>query len=398
MPYYYWKGIDLSGCVHAGKMFAASSSALDVFLFKRDIALIFYRPVSIKFMPAINKETTKQFFERFAILLRSGVLVPQALMIIRDTIGHVRMQVLLEVVTSEVERGVQLHEAMARYASVFDERMVRMVYIGLETGSLSLTMEVLAAYLQTVLTFKEKVRAAAMVPFISFLFFVLVVLVVIVLVIPTFVSVLQAVNQPLPAVTSTLLAVSNFLRSWVGLATGVLILASIILAIRLAPKNIRSKRFFDGIIIRIPFIRDLVFDMQRVWFLDSLALLVRGGMPLAQALSVAERSCTHTQICGYMTTVSKAVAAGMPLSIAFEQCPGNLFSAEFIAIVAVGENIGQLGSAIAQAAEISRARAARVISFITNIIQPMLFVLLGLLVALLILAVYTPIFTLSWVI
>jgi type IV pilus assembly protein PilC len=155
---------------------------------------------------------------------------------------------------------------------------------------------------------------------------------------------------------------------------------------------------YDGFVIRIPYVCDIIYDTQRAWFLDSLALLVHGGMPLVPALSVAERSCVNSKIFEYLATVTKAVSAGTSLSVALEQCPGNLFSPETIAIIAVGENVGQLGTALAQAADVSRSCAARSLAFIVTVLQPLLFIVLGLLITMLILAVYAPIFTLSWAI
>ena len=151
-------------------------------------------------------------------------------------------------------------------------------------------------------------------------------------------------------------------------------------------------------VINMPYVRDITYDTQRAWFLDSLVLLVKGGMPLVPALSIAERSCVNSRIYEYVSTISHAVALGSPLSIALEQCPGEVFVPESIAIIAVGENIGQLVSALSQTAEISRTRAARSIAFITTVIQPLLLIILGLMIMLLILAVYAPIFTLSWAI
>ena len=398
MPYYHWKGVDLAGQIKAGRVFSASTPALDLLLFKRDIALISWKILPIRFLPSITKETIMQFFERLATLLRAGVLVPEALVILRDTMGHVRVQILIDDIVKQVERGTPLHKALATYPDIFDERMIQMVYIGQETGSLPITVAAIASYLETVLAFRAKVKAAAMMPLISFLFFLAIVAVIIVGIIPTFASVFSSVNQPLPMVTRSLLAISDFLRSWQGLV--VVGLGSIVLfwGVRWLFKRPSVKQAWDVMVINMPYVRDITYDTQRAWFLDSLVLLVKGGMPLVPALSIAERSCVNSRIYSYVATISNAVALGSPLSIALEQCPGGIFAPESIAIIAVGENIGQLVSALSQTAEISRTRAARSIAFITTVIQPLLLIILGLMIMLLILAVYAPIFTLSWAI
>ena len=396
MPYYHWNGVDLSGKIRRGRNFASDSGALDTYLLKRDTALISCKKTATFFLPRITQEAVMYFFERLALLLRSGVLVPEALSILRDTMGHVRMQIILEDITRKIEQGVPLHKALGVYPHIFDERMVQMVYIGQETGSLPITMEVLASYLETVLAFKAKIKSAAMMPLISFIFFIAVVGVVIIGIIPMFVSVLQSVNQPLPFVTRALLGVSNFVRSWQGIALLSAMVVFIVWGINWLSRQAKIKYYYDSIIIRIPYLKDIIYDTQRAWFLDSLTLLVRGGLPLVSSLCIAERSCVNRKIFEYISSVGRTVSVGVPLSVALEQCGGALFPPETTAIIAIGENIGQLSASLEQTAGISRLRAERSIAFISTIVQPLLFIILGLLVTLLIIAVYAPIFTLSW--
>ena len=398
MPYYRWKGVDLCGRSKTGRLFASSASTLDMHLFKRDIALTSCNTLPVHFLPAINKQTIMQFFERFATLLRAGVFVPEALAILRDTMGHVRMQVVIDDIAQQVDHGTPLHQALASHGDIFDERMAQMVYIGQETGSLPITVAAMASYLETVLAFRAKIKAAAMVPVISFLFFLAIVVVIVIGIIPTFASVINSVNQPLPMITRLLLAASNFLRSWVGLLTVGLGAFIIFVSTRWLFRRPKVKQMYDFIVIHVPFVCDITYDTQRAWFLDSLVLLVRGGMPLVPALSIAQRSCVNNKIYEYVSTISNAVSHGSPLSVALEQCPGGLFAPESIAVIAVGENVGQLVPALSQTADISRNRATRSITLITTVIQPLLLILLGLMITLLILAVYAPIFTLSWAI
>lgn len=398
MPYYQWKSVGLSGRMKTGKIFAQSAEGLDQILFNRDLALVSCKEASIKFLPLISKETIKQFFERLATLLRAGVLVHEALAILRDSMGHVRMQILIDDIAQWVQRGKPLHIALAEYPNIFDERMVQMVYIGQETGSLAITVQAIANHLDTVLGFRAKVKSAAMVPLISFLFFLAIIAVIVIGIIPTFATVFASINQPLPTVTRSLLVISDFLRSWYGIVILGLIGLIIFALIRWLFQHPKVKRTYDQIVIHAPFLRNIMYNTHRAWFLDSLVLLVHGGMPLVPALFIAQRSCSNSVLYEYLSTIGTTVALGSPLSVALQRCPGNFFSPEDFAIVAVGENIGQLAPALAQAAQLSRNRATRSIMIITMVIQPLLLIILGLMITLLILAVYSPMFTLSWAI
>lgn len=398
MPYFRYQGVNLSGRIRTGKLFAADMCDLDTILLKRDIAFISATEASTRFLPRITKETVMRFFERLSMLLRAGILLPDALIILRDSFSHVRMQLVIADLYTKIEQGIPLHKALERHKDVFDERMVHMVYIGQETGSLAITVHALAEYIQTVMAFRAKIKSAVMGPIISFTFFIGIVLILIVGIIPTLAAVFESAHQQLPAITQALLAISGWLRSWYGMSMILFVIFAVSVVLKTIKNSATIKRMHDSIVLRIPYVRRFVYDTQRVWFLDSLVLLVKGKMPLNVALSVAQHSCTNDIIYTYVATLEQAVSQGKPLTSAFQQCPGEFFSQEDNAIIAVGESACQLSLSLAQIADNSRNHVARSVHYMTTVIQPLLFIILGLMITLLIVAMYAPMFTLSWVI
>lgn len=398
MPYFRYRVVNLLGRFKTGRMFAANTCDLDSILLKRDLAFISATEASTIFLPRITKETVMLFFERLSMLLHAGVLLPDALIVLRDSFSHVRMQLVIADLYAKVEQGIPLHSALEKHKDIFDERMVQMVYIGQETGSLAITVRALAEYIQTVKTFRSKIKSAVMGPLISFMFFVVIVLILIVGIIPTMASVFESAHQQLPAITQTLLTVSGWLRSWYGISLVLFIVIAVITVLKTIKNNVRAKHTYDKVILRVPFVYRFVYDAQRVWFLDSLVLLVKGKIPLDAALSIAQHSCTNSIVRAYVATLEQAISQGKSLTSAFQQCPGEFFSQEDHAIIAVGEKACQLSIALEHIADNSRDHVSRSVTYITTVIQPLLLIILGFMITLLILAMYAPMFTLSWVI
>lgn len=398
MPYYYWKGVTLEGAVKAGRLFAVSPEALDQQLFKRDIALIKFDEAFTWFLPRLSVKTQAQFFDQLATLLDAGILVPQSLSLVRDTMGHVRMQLVLADIAKDVESGYSLSNAMQNQQDCFDDRMVQMVFIGQESGSLPVTVKALAIHLETVIAFREKIKSAAMSPLISFIFFIVIVLVIVIFVMPTMASIFSSVNQPMPFITYSFLSASQFLRSWYGLLITGTVMSLIVLGLRAMFMHKAVINAYDKIVLKIPFLRNIVLDTQRAWYLESVALLISGGMQLVPALQIAQRSFTNSVLQEQGRQISLAVAAGASFSNAINAVQSDLFPHDCVAIIQVGEDAGALANGLQKAALDARARALRHVSFISRVIQPLLLIVLGLMITLLILAVYSPILTISWTI
>lgn len=396
MPYYAWKGITLQGLMKSGKMFAVNQETLDAQLFKRDIALIKNKTAFTYLLPRITIKTQAQFFDQLATLLDAGILVPQALSLVRDTMGHVRMQLLLSDITADVERGLALSSALERQKQCFDDRMVQMVFIGQESGSLPVTVKALSVHLETVFAFREKIKSAAMAPLISFIFFIAIVLLIVIFLMPTMASIFNSLNQPMPFITRIFLSASTFLRSWQGLLLTLAGLGVLFFVLKKLFRRECVKRSIDKLALKIPFVRDIVLDTQRAWYLESTALLISGGMQLVPALAIAQRSFSNSILQEQGREIQLAVAAGTSFSKAMSSVDSELFPYDCCAIIQVGENAGSLAPALHKAALDARTRALRHGAFISRVIQPLLLIILGLMITLLILAVYTPILTISW--
>ncbi len=234
-------------------------------------------------------------------------------------------------------------------------------------------------------------------PVVTFLFFCAIVSGMFVFILPRFEHIFASMKVPIPPLTRTLLSISAFMRSGsmlILLAIGVFIIFSL----WLFKRTTQGKNMLDAFWLKVPFAGGLLCSRFTAYFFHSVGMLLEGGMPLVPALSVVRQSIGNVVFAQHIAQVQKRVDAGESLSDALAESDEGLFSPEAIAMVLVGQESSSLPMVLKRVAAAQREQIRSRLTAATALVQPLLMVLLGLLVALLIFAIYTPIFNLSYAI
>jgi len=396
MAYFVWKGIDLGGNEHKGKLFARTKEELDAILFKKEIAMLSCSQAksSLFVRRSISPALKIQFFRQLSELISAGVLLPDALMVICSQTYHVKLQDVLTHVAASVQEGNSLSQALSKYPLVFEPIMVHMVHAGTESGHLVSALDMLSNYLSMIHDFKQKLRSACLVPAVTFGFFFIVALLIFILIIPHFVSMFQSVKQDLPYITHLMIGISDFLRSRYLLFTACACIVSSML-VRSFIKTERGCMLKDSVLLRLPMIGKIIQLSSLSSFLQALTMLTGGGMQLVPAMAIAQETVNNSVIKQHIRIIEHEVRSGSSLSQAMMYEPGQIFGAQAIAIIRVGEESGRLTVLLQRTAMMYQDQIKRTISAITKVINPLLMVVLGLLITFLIFAVYLPVFNLS---
>jgi type IV pilus assembly protein PilC len=398
MPYFSWYGVDLRGKTRTGKLFARSEKDLNSTLLKRDIAVMrCHQSAPLFLRRSIPLSCKLYFFQQLSVLLSSGILLPDALKILSEQVDHVYFQEIVGSLVDAVRSGVPLSDALNRYPAVFHGVMITMVQAGQESGSLAASLAALSDYLETDQLFRKRLLSAALGPLFTLGFFIVVSLIIFIGIIPRFATIFIAVNHDLPYLTTVLVAISSFVSSWRMLVVGVL-MAMMALVAQSYVRSEQGRWTVSRWSLRMPFIGPIVKKSFVVYFLRSLALLLEGGVPLVSALAIAKGSISNKVLQEYVQDVQYEVEAGSSLSQAMAVHQEDIFGQDILAIVSVGEESGNLGSTLRRLAGHYQEKVQRMLTLITTLIQPLFMIILGVLVTLLILAVYLPIFNLAHVI
>ncbi len=397
MPYFKWQGIDLGGNVRSGKMFACSTKHLDTILFKRDIALITSRSTFPLISLPINLSLKINFFRRLALLMDAGVLLPQALSVLSESMEHARFQEIINILGKKIRGGSALHLALIEYPTLFDSVMIHMINAGQEAGALPLSLKILATHLEVRQDFYKKIRTAALVPVLTFFFFISIALVIFIVIMPLFSTIFESIQQELPPLTKGFLRVSTFLRSSKAFFIAVGVAPLLWLGYLILGKE-RRKNLVDQIAVNTPGISRIVIFSNIFSFFQSVSTLLGGGMQLVPALHIAKEAISNQTLKAQLEKLEKAVASGSSLSQGLAQHPGPFSRPDIEAIVAVGEESGNLAAILSKVAGDYQERLEQLLSLYSMLFQPFVMIILGVFIALLIVAVYLPILSLSYVI
>ncbi len=394
MPYYRWRGVELTGRTKRGTLFARSTDHLDELLLKRHVALLSCKPIRQWFSRPIRLSDRLQLFQQLTTLIDAGVLVPDALVIVANQIEHPQLQEKMHIVAQMVIAGVSLSDALAETGAVAHSIIIQLIKAGEESGKLPFALDAICTHLSATQDFYRRLRSALMLPAITLLFFFIIIVIIFTVIMPNFVDIFTSMQTEVPPLTQTLLAVSAFMRSSaMGLlisvgALGVLILWRV-------TRRGKARRLLDALLLKTPLIGTLLKQRFLSYTMRATAVLLEGGMPLSQALSIVRKSVHNHIFKQYLQRIERDIISGSSLSGAMAYHAEDLFSPDTIAMIEVGEESGRLPILLQRVSEMYHQRVMQRLSWLTMMIQPTVMILLGMLVALLIFAVYGPIFDMS---
>jgi type IV pilus assembly protein PilC len=390
MPQYTWRGIDLSGQLVYGKHFARSLEQLDAALLRRDIALLHAKPHMRWRNLAIQLEQTAHFFRYLALLLAAGIRASDALTIVATSLPDSLQELVIDI-GQAVQEGSPLSAALLYYPQILAPHLIPLIIAGEESGQLHQSLNRIAGYLESRHELQTKLRRALAAPAISFCFFIFMAIMSVLAIVPRFQDLFRSMGKPLPWSTSVVFSVNDWLRSpsFVLLALGALLL---FIGLFLLRNNPRYKNQYDRLALGIPLIKSIITTRDTMLFLQTLGLLIGGGVHLVRSLLPARTAIANTVLRTQYALVEKEVIAGRLLSDALAN---NGASPELCGLIAIGESSGTLPTMVQQAAIIYRSRLDQQLTFITTFIQPLVLIIMGLFIAVLIIVIYTPLLSLS---
>ncbi len=395
MPYFAWRGVDIIGTRKSGKRFAQSWQHLEILLFKRGIALLQAKPMSISwFARAVTRDDKAQFFRQLSVLVDSGVLIDQALELSADQVDSSRLQTIMYTLAHEVHEGVSLSTALRAWPAVFDNIAIVQVQVGEESGNLVSALDALATRYERAAEFHKKIRAALVIPALTFLFFIAVVSFIFVVIIPRFAELFMSYSQEIPPLTRVMLSISLFFQSWYALMVVGLSIGCVGMLFWLSHST-HVKPLLDRVFIHTPCIGTVMGEIFMGDFFQSLSMLLAGGLRLVPAMNLIAQGTHNTLYKQRVLDLEQILQEGGSLSHALASQPGDFFSHEAIALVVVGQESGRLVPMLMRLSALYHQRLLSRLNLYVALVQPVCMILLGLLVTALVFAVYGPIFNIA---
>jgi type IV pilus assembly protein PilC len=358
-----------------------SSVSKKTSILDRDIQLFPHR---------ISDKEKEVIYRQLGVLQKSGVDIRTSFEILFEQITRKQTKEKLRGVLDELIKGKSLSDAMGMYGD-FTAYEVYSVKIGEETGRLTLVMERLMSYYSNTIAQKRQLVSALSYPLLIVLTSFGAVTFMIFFIIPMFEEVFARFGSELPSLTKGVIALSYGFRQ-----NGVYVLVLIlgVIAANFGLKNnLKYKELKEKWMLRIPIIGDIYRQVFLARFCDAMSLLISSSVPMISTLEMVRKMIGFIHIEHAVDAMKKDLIQGKSFSAAM--AAHSIFDRQMIALVRVGEEVNQLGPFFEKLAEDFTSGVKHKTSLLSTFLEPVMIIFLGLVVGMILVAMYLPMFELS---
>lgn len=328
------------------------------------------------------------FCRQFATMIGAGVAILQSLRIIARQAGRRRMGTVLQEVCKDLEAGETLTNAFARRGEEFPPILINMVAAGEVGGILEDVFNRLAEQFEKEDLVQQKVRSALIYPAMVSIVAVGVVIFMVTFVLPNFISIFAQSGAVLPLPTRILLGLSNVLRSFWYVFAVIPLLGY--LWFEGYRKTEAGRRALDRFLLGLPIFGPLFLKRALALFARTLGTLLKSGVPIMLALSVAERSVGNKAMGMTVREAQTAVRDGRSMIGPLQASP--YFPQMVVEMMAVGEETGAMDAMLFKVADFYEKEVSALVERMTALIEPVVILTLGLTVGFIMVSMVLPMF------
>jgi type IV pilus assembly protein PilC len=405
MPMFHYMGKNQGGKSVQGEILAPTSREAIQLLRRQDLLVTHLREKVVSALgasqwkgfwskPRVTSKELVVFTQQFATLIRAGVPILECLDILGTEAENSAWQPVVSRICADVEQGALLAEALGRFPTIFHEFYRNMVEVGESTGQLDESLSQLAVYLEKQAQLRAKIVSALAYPALLVTVALTVLVFLLVWVVPLFSGLFQEYGESLPWLTQIVIHLADSLREHIILFVG--LTGSLVVGSRLLLSNMKSRQIIDGVILRFPLFGEIFRKSATVRFARTLGFLVRRGVPLLTGLSVAATVTGNTVIEHSLKRVVTEVQDGKPLSETLRT--SGKFPPMVTQMIKVGESTGSLDTMLEKIADLFEQEVDRAVATLTSLLEPCVIVVVGGGIALVVVAMYLPIFSIGSVI
>jgi type IV pilus assembly protein PilC len=345
-------------------------------------------------LPTRARVSTREFLvynQELATLLKAGMPLVQSLDILRRRVANPLFKSVLDDVYERVRAGSSLSEAFEAHGTLFPGVYTASLLAGEKSGSLEQVIRRYVSYVKVVATVRRKTISALVYPVILLLLSLVVVSIIVLRVVPEFGAFYAQFDRPLPLSTRMIVQVSDFARTYFLLIIGGGVVGGLMFWAWLREPAQRER--FDRWVLQVPGLGQIARKFSISQAARTLATLLGGGIPLVNAIDVAARSIKNRYIARELQTAGQQVREGRALAMAMNE--SGAFSDVAIKMVEVGESTGALQEMLNSLADFYDEEIDTNLGRFITLVEPILLVVMGLIIAGLLLSLYMPLFNMG---
>jgi type IV pilus assembly protein PilC len=348
-------------------------------------------------MPARRKVPVRDFLvfnQELATLLKAGMPLVQSLDILRIRVEHPTFRPVLDQVYDRVRAGSSLSDAFAAHGDLFPAAYGASLLAGEKSGSLDGVLRRYVAYMKVVGVVKRRTLSALIYPAVLVAVALVVVAIIVLKVVPEFAAFYDSFGAELPLATRLIVRGATFVRSQILLLAGAAVLAGSVGWSWFRQAGQRAR--MDRVLLQVPWVGSTVRRFSTSQLARTLSTLLGGGLPLVSAIDIASRSMGNRFLMAETREVGERVKEGE--SFAGALAARGTFPDVFVKMAEVGESTGALQEMLASLADFYDEEIETELGRFVSLVEPVLLIIMGLVIASLLLALYMPLFQLTSVV
>jgi type IV pilus assembly protein PilC len=345
-------------------------------------------------MPRRRRIAAREFLvfnQELATLLKAGMPLVQSLDLLRLRVINPAFRTVLDDVHAKVKAGTSLSEAFDAHTDQFPSVYTASLLAGERSGNLDAVLRRYVAYTKVVSTIRRKTISALVYPVILVSLAVILVAIIVLKVVPAFSEFYSSFGSQLPLATRVIVGVSNTLR-----ADFPLIVIGIVAAVAAVVFWVRQpgrQADLDRALLKLPMLGPIAAKFATSQLARTLATLLGGGLPLVQSLGIASRSIGNRFVARELEVVGQRVREGESFAAALDA--RGIFPEVAVKMTEVGESTGALQDMLNSLADFFDEEIETNMERFVTLVEPLLLVVMGVVIAGLLLALYMPLFQLS---
>lgn len=340
--------------------------------------------------PKIKEKNLSLMCSQFAIVLRSGMPIVRATeMIAKQTADKVLNKLLIQV-AQDVGDGFGLAASFENKGKeMLPVSFIETVRAGEESGSLDVSFEKLADYFDRSAKTKQKVKSAMIYPVFLLGLAAIVIGIVMTWAVPTFAEMLFSLDAELPAITRGLIAISDFFAAyWLIL---LIVIVALIIGARLWSKTEKGRMFFAKAQLKIPILGNVARMKGASQLASTMNTMLSSGLTMVRTVTVCSRVLDNHFLATRLESAIVGLEEGRPLGACLAGC--GCFPPLLVEMVSVGEQAGNLEETLDTVGAYYENETAVASERALGALQPAMTVILGLIIAFIVVALYLPMFT-----
>lgn len=330
------------------------------------------------------------FLTQLSTYVKSGIPLTDSIVILENQTKSKRNKDLFQRIVYELNTGAPFSEALARQGNTFPRLLINMLKTSELTGNLTEALDDMAAYYKTADSNRKQIISALTYPSVVLVISIAVLTFLLIFIVPKFVDIFNQLGSELPGITVFLINLSTFVQN--NIIKIVLTLAAVIVILIAMYKNIRKFRYIvQWVLMHIPVIKDVIIYNEVIMFTKTFSSLIRHDVFITDSIEMLGKVTSNEIFKDIIKEAVTNLSTGSGLSKAFEDKWA--FPRIAYEMLVTGEKTGRLGTMMENVAIYYEEEQKNLVQRLKSLIEPVMIILLAIIVGVILLAIFIPMFS-----